>query len=214
LAAINKTIHPAELCALVTMTYPAVYPDDPAAWAYDLKLFRQGIEGQFGPVGTIVRKEFGRRGSPHIHLVAALPSGVAACEYTRVARRIWLGIAGDGSSAHERHGADGGPIRSWRAAIAYMSKDGPMPTEEGTGKPRRTGRIWYVWRAELLTTSYRKITLTGRAYVALRRIFRRLARHSSGRSRLVGADRFDAQNVMISEADALRLLEHLGMAVP
>ncbi len=216
LAGVDKSVHPAEKCAFVTMTYaPTSYSVEPEDWASDTKKLNRGLERRFGPIGAVLVKEFGRRrGCPHFHLVALLPDGIKACEYVRIARRIWLEIAGSGSSAHERHGVDGGPIRSWRAVIGYLTKGGAMPTEEGTNRPRRTGRMWSIWRPELLTTSYRKIPLTGRAYVYLRRIFRRLARHSSGRSRLVGADRFDGQTVLLTEADALRLLEHLGMSPP
>ncbi len=38
--------------------------------------------------------------------------------------------------------------------------------------------------------------------------------HSSGVSRLVAPDRFDAQHVLITEDDALRLLEHLQVSPP
>ncbi|MDP9477551.1 MAG: hypothetical protein M3R38_18010 [Actinomycetota bacterium] len=209
----DQVTHPASTCALLTLTYPASYPPEPESWQADMKRLKRGLEDRFTPMGALIRKEFSRRGAPHFHVLVALVDGVTPWEYTRVARRLWLEIAGDGSSAHERHGVDGGPLRSWRAARAYMSKDDPIPTEEGTNRPRRTGRVWFVWRPELLGI-YRTIPLSARAYLTLRRIFRRLARHSSGRSRLVGADRFDSQTVLITEADALRLLEHLGMSPP
>ncbi len=214
LASVNEKLHPTSKCAFVTLTYPATYPPEPEDWQANMTKLKRGLEDRFGPMGALVRKEFGRRGAPHFHLVVLLVGGVTPWEYTTVARRLWLGIAGDGGSAHERHGVDGGPIRSWKAARAYLTKDDPIPTEEGTNRPRRTGRIWYVWRPEILGIAYRTIPLTAKAYVFLRRVFRRLGRHSSGRSRLVGADRFVAQTVMITEDDALRLLEHLGVSPP
>ncbi len=210
-AAVNQKLHPVTTCAFLTLTYPASYPPEPEDWQADMKKLKRGLEERFVPMGAVVRKEFGRRGRPHFHAVVLLLGGVTPWEYTTEARRLWLEIAGDGSAANERHGVDGGPLRSWRAARAYLTKDGAMPTEEGTNRPRRTGRTWYVWRPELLGIAYRTIPLTGGLYLMLRRIFRRLARHSSGVSRLVGRDRFDSQTVMISEADALRLLEHLGV---
>ncbi len=215
LADVNQTIHPAETCAFVTLTYPTAYPTEPETWQAHTKALNRGLERRFGPVGTVAVKEFGRRRqAPHFHLVAVLPDGIKACEYTRVARRIWLEIAGDGSSAHERHGVGGGPLRSWRAVISYLTKGGAMPLEEGTNRPRRTGRMWSIWRPERLTSTYRTIPLSAKAYVVLRRIFRRLGFHSSGVSRLVAPDRFDAQHVLITEDDALRLLEHLQVSPP
>jgi hypothetical protein len=213
LASVNEKLHPTSTCAFLTLTYPASYPPEPESWQADMKRFKRGLEDRFEPMGALVRKEFSRRGAPHFHVVVLLVGGVTPWEYTTVARRLWLEIAGDGGSAHERHGLDGGPLRSWKAARAYLTKSDPIPTEEGTNRPRRTGRTWFIWRPELLGI-YRTIPLTAKAYVFLRRIFRRLARHSSGRSRLVGADRFVAQTVMITEDDALRLLAYLGVTPP
>lgn len=210
LAGIDQTRHPADSAICLTITYPTTWPPSPEEWATDLKKFRQRLERRFGPVGVLWLREHQGRGAPHHHLVVLLPGGMFARQFTRAARRAWLAVTGNGSATHLRRGAHGKPLQSWRKVRGYLSKDEPLPTEATTGRPEPTGRTWGVWRRELLTIRYRTIPLTGKAYLQLRRIFRRIARPVSGRSGF-RADVFQAQHALVSEAEMLKLLELLAV---
>ncbi len=203
-------MHPADSAVVLTITYGSTFPDDPTGWAAHLKEFKRLLEARFGHVGVIWRKEFAGRACPHYHLVCVLPDGVASREFVKATRKLWRRIAGDDSAAFQRRGTHGEVLGSWRRIRGYLSKTEPLPTEATTGKPRATGKMWSVWRPEKLTHTYTTYSLTGAAYLTARRIFRRIARPVSGRSR-PGADLFQTQHVLVREEDVLKLLEHLGV---
>ena len=58
-----------ERVTFVTLTYPAVFPEDGRTVKEHLRRFRARIEKKFGNLRIVWRMEYQKRGAPHFHLI-------------------------------------------------------------------------------------------------------------------------------------------------
>lgn len=102
----------------VTLTYPGVYPDDPAQWKKHLDNFRKAIRRQYPDAWGPWKLEPQRRGAPHFHL---LVFGVKHIDKTWLSN-TWYRIVGSGDERHRRAGTQVARIASWRGVVSYAAK--------------------------------------------------------------------------------------------
>src|SRR5205823_1017705 len=97
----------------VTLTYPSVWPADPADWKRQLDRFFHRLKRGWPDAAAIWRLEFQRRGAPHFHL---LVFGLEFLPATWVAA-AWYEIVGSGDLKHLQAGTQVVRVKSWRGVM-------------------------------------------------------------------------------------------------
>ncbi len=117
----------------VGLTYPAVWPDDPAVWNDHLDSFYKRLCRKYpwANIAVIWRKEPQERGAPHFHLFVF---GLNYLPYQWVGEN-WAEI----SNGNARSCSRVERVRSWRGAMFYASKYLAKPTADGVGFTTATG---------------------------------------------------------------------------
>lgn len=146
LAGIKKT----ELPCFVTLTYPAVYSDDPKDWKNDLDRYLKRLARKFPNVAGVWKLEPQKRGAPHYHL---LIWGASYTDLLAFTVKAWHEIAGNGDENHLKWhaGALGNKpcvsqVESQRGVFWYASKYMSKPIEGW----ENVGRFWGVFFRERL----------------------------------------------------------------
>ena len=141
----------------VGLTYPDVFPADPAVWKADLKAWRKRIcrrlRGAFK--GALWKLEVKPRLSgesagfmaPHFHVVLLLSVDVPESEVYRVVAGAWHDRVAPGDVAHLVHGCNvqrvyniGGHLVD--RLMAYLCK---YMAKEVQAEDIETGRCWGIW---------------------------------------------------------------------
>ena len=180
----------------VTLTYPSSYPHAASTVAGHLRALRGRLERRYGKFSCIWRKEYQRRGAPHYHLLVFLETPIP--ELRAWISQAWFEVVGSGDERHLRAGTQVVEVRSWRGIRGYASKY-MAKVDDGEAEVQLTGRLWGVWRRELLPIFPESINITLSSFFRMRRAFRRLSRQKSTH-RLVRSSCF------LDYATAVRLL--------
>lgn len=178
LASIDKEA--VEIPLFLTLTYPAAYPEDAPTVASHLRAFRERLVRRYGKRPGIWRKEYQRRGAPHLHVMIWVDADLA--ELRRWVSRAWYEVVGSGDERHLRAGTQVQQVKSWRGvrgyAAKYMGKIETLRAGAPSGCVRMSGsagRQWGVWYRALLPITAHEYYLNLRSFFRLRRCFRRLS---------------------------------------
>jgi hypothetical protein len=186
----------------VTLTYPHVYPEDPEVCKRHLKALYKRLKRRFGEFAAFWRMGIQRRGAWHFHLLLFVPSspGLLA-NLRRFLSSSWYEVCGEVSEGHLLAGTRVEEIRTWRRATSYAERY--MAKEEEFPEGLQTGRIWGVWKEDLLPVQWETVKVNLRDAFRIRRVYRKLARRK-------GTSSLPRITVFIRYENVLRLLELLG----
>jgi hypothetical protein len=175
----------AQQAFFITLTYPAVYPDNPKTWKENLHAFRTWIFRQAVDTDAWVlwRMEFQRRGAPHFHLVAGIRLGTDLSNLRDRVRVEWSRLVGLSASPGNfarvdvqqvRIDGPDGTARLLQYLCKYVAKRQPArhPIDPETGEISNTGRMWGAWGEVPLAHPY-QVKLSADDYVHYCRRVRR-----------------------------------------
>ena len=123
----------------VTLTYPAVFSDDPRQWKLHLEEMRRRLLRKYPDAIGFWKLEPQKRGAPHFHLLILC---VPLIDKEWVSAE-WYDVVGSGDEKHLAAGTNVERVRSWNGVNHYASKYlGKVP--EGVNWPENVGRWWGV----------------------------------------------------------------------
>ncbi len=200
----------------VTLTYHDLWGSSSKDWKSDLAAFRKRLFRKYGEFPCIWRLEFQKRGAPHFHLLMFPPSGLLPaispepqeCEFMFDVIRFWNDLVAPGDMQHALHGISMQQAFSWRGAMYYLSKYASKVEEVLAPSGTPPGRVWGVWKKDLLGVTWRRWNLEYVQYIKLRRVLRRKCGYRRGRGAETGMVCF------LSWSEFLRLAEFLGLSPP
>jgi hypothetical protein len=116
-----------ELPMFVTLTYPGVWPKEPAVWKRHLKNFAARLRRRSKNVAFLWRMEFQKRGAPHYHLLVwGLPEswtkGQGLRDFRSWLAASWYEVVGSGDNRHLQAGTQCDKCQTIRGAFAYAAK--------------------------------------------------------------------------------------------
>jgi len=163
----------------VTLTYPGEWPRDPQAWKRHLEAFRMRLERRWGRMPVLWKLEFQKRGAPHWHLLLIVPAERVGL--VRALRKwtaqAWYEVVKSGDVRHLKAGTQVDRVRTWRGVVSYcgkyLGKEVAAPCDPETGEVWSTGRIWGVWRREMLPIEMQEKLITYQQAYRMRRIIAR-----------------------------------------
>lgn len=124
----------------VTLTYPDIMRDGRKA-KRDLRALEKRVCRAYPGVAGIWKMELQERGAIHFHLLIL---GVSFIPYEWLAR-VWFEIVGSGNPDHLVAGSQVDRVKSYRHAMAYVSKYlGKVEVESWEGIEQQ-GRIWGIF---------------------------------------------------------------------
>lgn len=133
----------------VTLTYPAVFPDDVRESKAHLKEYRRRFEILYGKIQTVWRLEFQERGAPHYHLMLLDAPFIPIEDW----REIWYNVVGSGDENHRLIGTDVRLVTgsdSPALVASYLGKYlGKVDQSSGDLQKRNVGRFWGSWNIEI-----------------------------------------------------------------
>jgi hypothetical protein len=193
----------------VGLTYPGVWPDDPAEWMQHLKSFyeRLGRKYPWADMSLIWRKEPQKRGAPHFHLFIF---GLEFLPWQWVGA-VWAEITSGNAATCCRVEK----VRSWRGAMSYASKYlAKRPDEDNEhgfttveGVPLvQVGRHWGVMGRKHLPVTWERYALSPSEFQWMRRQIARYMRSKGRKHRMRG--RSCGVWCFMSSEDVGRLLWH------
>lgn len=125
------------LPVFVTLTYPAVFPQNSKTWKRDLDTFWKRLARKFPTAGCFWKLEPQKRLAPHYHLMIW---GVDYVDLLRWVSQAWFEVVGSGDNRHLLAGTRVEKVRSWRGVMSYASKYlGKECDTSGWDSP---GRFW------------------------------------------------------------------------
>lgn len=107
------------LPVLVTLTYPAVYPDNPKIWKRHLDNFLKRLQRKYPNISGVWKLEPQKRGAPHFHL---LVWGAPYLGLLHCVALMWFQVVGSGDEKHLRAGTRVEQVKSQRGVMFYASK--------------------------------------------------------------------------------------------
>ena len=113
------TLLRASVPLFVTLTYPGIFPDQPAEYKGHWRAWVKRLRRRWPGAALVWRLEFQRRGAPHFH---AFVWGVSFGELLEFTGQSWFEVVGSGDDRHLRAGTRVEKIRDWRGASSYASK--------------------------------------------------------------------------------------------
>lgn len=153
---------------MVTLTYPASWPTDPAVWKKQVQAFVKRLERLTPGAAVFWRLEAQERGAPHFHL---LVFNLRYLEHEWVGT-VWAEITDGNPKACARVER----VRSWRGVMSYASKylakvGGDRCFRAGAdGDPiEEVGRLWGVMNGKFLPTDVRTWFLDESQFFRIRR---------------------------------------------
>lgn len=165
----------------VTLTYPAIYPDDGQKVKTHLDTFLKRLKRAAPSASAIWRLEYQKRGAPHFHL---LVFGVPYLPH-RVVALWWYAIVGSGDIRHLGAGVEVRQVRSWRGVMSYAGKY--MAKASGPDVQPGCGRFWGVMNRDALPIELLVVPLTFQAFFRGRRSAMRWSKGKGYHRRLGGA---------------------------
>lgn len=123
----------------VTLTYPAVFPENSKIWKRDLDAFWKRLARRFPAAGSFWKLEPQKRLAPHFHMMIW---GVDYVDLRCWVSQAWYEVVGSGDIRHLMAGTRVERVRSWRGVMSYASKYlGKECDSSGWDAP---GRFWGV----------------------------------------------------------------------
>jgi hypothetical protein len=188
----------------VTLTYPHQYPEDPERCKNHLKALRKRLQREFGEFAAFWRLGIQRRGAWHFHLLLfAGPSFGPIRELRRFVSRSWYEVTGKVSEGHLRAGTRVEAAKKWKQATSYVERYLAKPEEFPEGV--ETGRIWGVWKEQLLPVRWETAQVNLSDAFRIRRIYRKLMRRK-------GRGLLRRMTVFVRHENVVRLLKFLSTA--
>jgi hypothetical protein len=131
----------------VTLTYPAIFPEDPQEWKRHLKNFFARLGRQFPGAAGVWKLEPQKRGAPHYHL---LIWGVDYVDLRFWVPRAWYEVVGSDDKKHLAAGTRVEELRSWNGVMSYASKYlGKVDKAASCAELwQAAGRYWGVFQRE------------------------------------------------------------------
>ena len=206
-----------ENAALLTLTYPGDWPQEPEKWKRDLDAFKKALMRRDPQAFGYWKLEAQKRGAPHYHFVVFhVHAGPAMREWVA---ETWYRIVGSGDRKHLLAGTQVDPVRKARSLGAYISKY--MSKWEESSLPHcwhGAGRWWGVLNQDRLNGAKNIVTvaITHRAFVKTKRVMRKRLEKLRGRKcchlRPRGRS-FSGVSLYINDHSAFRLLNWAKRAV-
>lgn len=101
---------------LVTLTYPAIFPEDIGVVRGHRRAFFMRLRRAYPAAVVLWKLEFQRRGAPHYHLIVA-NSGASVGQMREWVRRAWYEVVASGDERHLRAGTQ---VDQLRSSVAYL----------------------------------------------------------------------------------------------
>jgi hypothetical protein len=147
----------------VTLTYPAQWDDNPAAWKQHLDRLSKRLVRRFPDVAFVWKLEYQKREAPHFHLilfgVPYVAPGALAVD--------WYECVGSGDTRHLSAGTSIEACREWGQVTAYAAKY--LAKIDGEWPDRPAGRYWGVYGRARIPVSLLVQALDGKTFAAVRR---------------------------------------------
>ncbi len=196
----------------VTLTYPpeGIRPDDHETWKRNLQNFKQRLFRKYEGLSGFWKLELGKRNfpgllNPHFHLLLFLDapdwSRTSLAELRSFVAASWYEVCGKLREDHLRSGTQVKKINSrnyWDRVSRYVSKKEKLQDESLT-----TGRVWGVWKEQLLPITWETVKVSLKNAFKVRRYLRRLAG-----SRPIGP--LLRQQIFVRYENMCRLLTFMG----
>jgi len=192
---------------LITLTYPATWPEDWRVWKAHLAAFRRRLERRYGRCLIFWRLELQARGAPHFHLMVFHPGYI---DWKWVAQ-AWNDIVAPGDEAHLKAGTEVRAVRSWRGVASYAAKYMTKTNDKDDGYVPQMGRLWGVWNLQKCHIVVDTVVLTLEEFHKARRLFAKY-RSVTGRRLYRPGLRYQGLQVFMPAELAWRVLEWLGIA--
>ncbi len=186
----------------VTLTYPEVWPENPATCKAHLRSLLKRLERRFGPsCASFWRIGIQDRGAWHFHVLVFLPPSPGLLEEVRgFTASAWWEVCGKISEGHKRAGTSVQELRTWRA----MNRAGRyLARKENFPPGLATGRIWGLRHGDQIPVHREIVAVSLEDAYRIRRAYRRLARKKAT-GRVLGMTVFARHRTVV------RLLRHLG----
>jgi hypothetical protein len=186
----------------VTLTYPHEYPEDPEVCKNHLKALRKRLQREFRTFAAFWRLGIQQRGVWHFHLLLFVgPSFGTVGELRRFISSSWHEVTGKVSEGHLRAGTRVEAVKKWKQATSYVERYMAKPEEFSEGL--QTGRIWGVWKEELLPVQWERVEVSLKDAYRIRRIYTKLAKWK-------GSGSLHSIAVFVRHENVVRLLDFLG----
>lgn len=157
------------LPVMCTLTYPGVFPTNPAEYKKHLDRFHVELLREYGPIGVVWKLEFQVRGAAHFHLLLYFDDDTPLkFAFRQWCKRTWYRIVGSNDSAHLDQGAWVEPIKTPRGVQSYISK---YVAKVVDGVKQNVGRWWGVWSWSSMPVELVEVLITQPEFYRLRRVF-------------------------------------------
>lgn len=185
----------------LTLTYPAVWDDDPELWKEHIERLWKRIQRRFPNAALVWRLEPQKRGAPHYHCLLFNVQFVEK-EWLSAA---WYEIVGSGDEKHKRFGSRVEQVKSWNGVNKYASKYVAKLPDEAI-QFTNVGRWWGVKGRENLPVNFLSVSLNFPQFWFMRRVIRRYVRRAGVR---LPVGRFAGASVFLPSTVSLKLLDYL-----
>jgi len=129
-----------EFAAMITLTYPAIFPKDGKVVKSHLKRFLQRLKRRCGSVSYLWFIEFQRRGAPHFHVLVTKEGGAVGRGWLS---KAWFEVVGSRDEKHILAGTRVEFLRSKDGAARYVSKYAYKTWQKSVPEDyRNVGRFW------------------------------------------------------------------------
>ncbi len=181
--AIDQRAVSGDRCVFTTLTYPLAFPSARETKIH-FKEFLRRFRASWGACGHW-KLEPQKRGAPHYHLLAHLPSHFSLYDLQQWTSRVWYDIVKSGDEKHLLAGTQVKPVESWAQVCAYAGKaeylgklfslaDLPSDVLDKWQKP---GKFWGIFGAKDLPVYRVHVDLSRRQASLLRRAVVRYYEH-------------------------------------
>lgn len=183
---------PADSVGMLTLTWPAEFPDPRVAKAC-LKEFVRRLRRVWGRLAVFWKLEPQKRGAPHFHLLVFWGLGLSEAELKRRLEwcaGTWHQIAGGGDPNHLKwHLGQLGNrpclevVGSWEGVLRYAGKYVSKPVEADpedewlSGAWVWPGRFWGLYCPSLLPRRVVEVEVPSRVAYQVKRVLRRYIEH-------------------------------------
>ena len=162
----------------LTLTYPAIWNEDPASWKRDFDTFVKRLSRRYPELVIIWRMEFQKRGAPHFHclLLNCSPARIywQHKEMAPFINASWYNAVGSNDPDHFKAGINLQPVKSFKRLISYVSKYISKEESEQIQSqyPEHIGRFWGIINRQYMPITPIEVELTPEEFHRLRRIAR------------------------------------------
>ncbi len=188
------------LPVFVTLTYPAVYPVDPATFKGHLEAWLKRLQRQYPRAAGIWRLEPQKRGAPHYHLLIFNHPYI---DKDWVATS-WYEVVGSGIALHLTAGTSTEAVASYNGVLRYAAKYLAKRAEGDA--PLNWGRWWGRFNAAALPINVKATDITQPVFIALQRAQRRIL--VAAGKRLHNRKGDTTLTCFLNSVDAMRLVEY------